>query len=186
MRAFVRFQIGDGEFRELGPGDVIGRMWTAALKLADPFVSEAHALVSLREGALKLLALRGRLAVAGKSVTDVTLSQGLRVDLSPRTTLVVCDLQIPTVGLALDHPELGQVVLSGVASLSVEPRVSQGGGSRPTMCLSAGPSPNAAAVLWSDGLSWLARACATGGTCRSSPARCCRSKAATSRSTPCR
>lgn len=40
-------RLSNGDERELGPGDVIGRGWTSALVLADPFISEAHALVSL-------------------------------------------------------------------------------------------------------------------------------------------
>lgn len=40
------------------PGDLIGRLPGAALQIADPRVSEAHAMVSLRAGELVLLALR--------------------------------------------------------------------------------------------------------------------------------
>lgn len=147
MRAYVRFKLGNGEARDLGPGDVIGRMWTAALQLPDPFVSEAHALVSLREGALKLLGLRGRLSVGGKSVPEVALSSGLKIGLSPRTTLEVSEVRIPSAMLALDLPGLGRRVLSGVVSLVTQPRVD----------LIAGANPEAAAVLWSDGLTWFAR-----------------------------
>ena len=107
MRAYVRFRLGNGETRDLGPGDVIGRAWTAALPLFDPFVSEAHALVSLREGALKLLGLRGRLSVGGKSVSEVILSNRLEVGLSPRTTLEVVEVSVPSALLALDVPGLG-------------------------------------------------------------------------------
>ena len=40
-------------------------MWSAALHLDDPRVSEAHAMVSIRGSELKLLALRGRFQIDG-------------------------------------------------------------------------------------------------------------------------
>lgn len=46
MRANVRLLLSDGRSEVLGPGDIIGRMWSATLRLDDPHVSEAHALVS--------------------------------------------------------------------------------------------------------------------------------------------
>ena len=94
LRAFVTFRQRTGELRELVPGDLIGRIWTAALSIPDPLVSEAHAMVSLREGALKLLGLRGRLAVGGRAVTEVTLSAGLKIGLSPRTELEVVEVEV--------------------------------------------------------------------------------------------
>jgi len=146
LRAYVRFRLGNGETRDLGPGDVIGRAWTAALPLFDPFVSEAHALVSLREGALKLLGLRGRLSVGGKSVSEVILSNRLEVGLSPRTTLEVVEVSVPSALLALDVPGLGRRPLTGVVSLLTQPQLH----------LIASASPAAAAVIWSDGLAWYA------------------------------
>jgi hypothetical protein len=147
LRTYILIRLEDGSLRELGPCDVIGRMWTAALTLQDPFVSEAHALVSLREGTLKLLGLRGRLVVGGKQVSEVTLTPGLEVVLSPRTTIEVVEVHVPETLLALDHPELGKRVLSGVVSVVTRPRLD----------VVAGANPDAAAVLWSDGLAWFAR-----------------------------
>jgi len=147
MRVYVTVEIEEGQPRELGPGDMIGRIWTAALQVADPLVSEGHAMVSLREGALKLLGLRGRLTVGGKQVSDVTLSPGLKVGLSPRTTLEVLEVCVPPAMLAIEHPDLGKKVLSGVASLLLKPRLE----------LVAGANPEAAAVVWSDGITWFAR-----------------------------
>ena len=63
MRARVRLRLDSGEVRQLVSGDIIGRIWGAALRLDDPQISEAHALVSMRGTALKLLALRGRFVV---------------------------------------------------------------------------------------------------------------------------
>ena len=63
MRAFVRFRLPEGNSVELGHGDLIGRLWSAALPIADARISEADAMVSLRGQELKLLALRGRFAL---------------------------------------------------------------------------------------------------------------------------
>ena len=48
MRASVRLRLPDGTIETLYAGDLIGRTWAAALRLDDPDVSEAHAMVSLR------------------------------------------------------------------------------------------------------------------------------------------
>lgn len=66
MHACVHLASADGQIHVLGHGDLIGRLWSAALCLSDPRVSEAHAMVSLREGQLRLLALRGLFAIDGK------------------------------------------------------------------------------------------------------------------------
>lgn len=146
MRAFVRLRCGH-ETRELIPGEIIGRIWTAAFPMADPFVSEAHAYVSLRSGALKLMGLRGRLAVGGKTVPEVTLTSGLEIALSTRTVLTVEEVSTPSTMLALSHPVLGRRPLTATVSLVT----------RPHLDLVAGVSPDAAALIWSDGLSWFAR-----------------------------
>jgi len=125
MRTYVTVAIEEGQPRELGPGDMIGRIWTAALKVSDPIVSKGHAMVSLREGALKRVGLRGRLTVGGKQVSDVTLSLGLKVGLSPRTTLEILEVCVPPAMLAIEHADLGKKVLSGVASLLLKPRLTR-------------------------------------------------------------
>jgi pSer/pThr/pTyr-binding forkhead associated (FHA) protein len=48
MLATVRLRLPDGSTTTLAPGDIIGRMASAALVLDDGRVSEAHAMVSLR------------------------------------------------------------------------------------------------------------------------------------------
>lgn len=147
MRAYVRFGLPDGQCRELGHGDLIGRVWSAALLLPDPFVSEAHAMVSLRGGALRLLGLRGRLVVAGRQVPEALLTPGLEIELSRASTLSVIEVNLPSTALALEHPALGRKVLSGTASLLTQP----------TLTFVAGASRDARAILWSDGLAWYAR-----------------------------
>jgi len=46
VRAFTRLLLPDDKAVELGHGDIIGRLWSAALSIPDPRVSEAHAMVS--------------------------------------------------------------------------------------------------------------------------------------------
>ena len=75
----------------LVPGDLVGRIWSAALRLDDPGVSEAHALVSLRGEELWLLGLRGRFLVEGQPRTEVAMAPGMRVRLSPLTELRLLD-----------------------------------------------------------------------------------------------
>ena len=53
MHAFVRFQTADGEQHDVPHGGIVGRLGIAALRLGDARISEAHALVSLRGGALR-------------------------------------------------------------------------------------------------------------------------------------
>ena len=48
MRPAVHLRLPDGRTAVLGHGDLIGRLESAALPLADPRISEAHAMVSLR------------------------------------------------------------------------------------------------------------------------------------------
>ena len=50
MHAHAILRDPQGHHHELVHGDVIGRVWSAALQLDDGRVSEAHAMVSLREG----------------------------------------------------------------------------------------------------------------------------------------
>lgn len=85
----VVFRLADGSLHRLVSGDLIGRVWTAALTLEDARVSEAQALVSLRDGALVLLALRRLLRVDGREARQVVLTPGLVVDLADGVSLVV-------------------------------------------------------------------------------------------------
>ena len=54
MQPCVVFRGPDGQRHRVPHGGVIGRLSGAALVLRDPRVSEAHAMVSLRGGALHL------------------------------------------------------------------------------------------------------------------------------------
>ncbi len=96
MRAFVRFVVPDGSHRELVHGDVIGRLPRAALALNEPTLSEAHAMVSLRGSLLKLLALRGRVTVRGRSLADqlLALARAQGSDAAASAPAAPCSVQV--------------------------------------------------------------------------------------------
>jgi len=129
---------------ELGHGDLIGRLESAALHLDDPRVSEAHAMVSLRGTALKLLALRGRFTVRGKPLAAVEVVSGLVVELARDLTLEVVDVTLPDRVLGLRVAGMEVRVLAGVCSLFGGPKAE----------LRAGFHADALAHVWAraDGL----------------------------------
>jgi len=65
------------------------------LRLDDPRVSEAHAIISLRRLELKLLALRGRFSVEGKPRTEEVLAVGQRIVLAGVLPLVPLAVMLP-------------------------------------------------------------------------------------------
>jgi pSer/pThr/pTyr-binding forkhead associated (FHA) protein len=75
MPASALVRLPDGSVETLYVGDIVGRTWSAAVRIDDPDVSEAHALVSLRGERLWLLALRRRFTVSGKVVEAVPWSK---------------------------------------------------------------------------------------------------------------
>lgn len=147
MRAFVRFRLEDGDEIELSHGDMIGRLWSSALVIEDPRISEAHALVSLRGDELRLLALRGRFSLGEGALSELTLAAGQRVWLTRDRFLDVLAVERPTALLALEVPGLSPQILTGTTALY--------GGSRPR--LSPRLEDDAAAVVWSSGDGWLVR-----------------------------
>ena len=124
MHAFVRFRLPDGTTSILCPGDLIGRLETAALHIDDARISEAHALVSLRGRELKLLALRGMFAVRGKPVSEVVLQPGLCIEPARGLELTVVEVVLPDHVLALEGDGLARQVLTGTCSLYTDPRPS--------------------------------------------------------------
>jgi hypothetical protein len=113
----VEFCVNGGVVERLGPGAVIGRSAMASLRVNDPAISEAHAMVSLRGSALRLLSLRGRFVVAGQRINDVLLSPGLTVELAPSISLEVTAVVLPASIPALTIEGLGTLVPPSVASL---------------------------------------------------------------------
>lgn len=147
MRATVTLRLPSGEAAVLGPGDIIGRLWSAALHLDDARISEAHAMVSLRGQELQLLALRGRFAINGKPQARVVLRPGLVVELARKLPLVVEEVTLPARVLAVEAEGLPRQVLTGVCGLRLRPRPG----------LVAGYHADVDALLWSDGDQWRLR-----------------------------
>lgn len=144
MRALVRFRLPEGGTAELGPGDLIGRLWSAALSIPDPRISEAHAMISLRGEELKLLALRGRFAVDGRSQSGVVLEAGQRITLADGLDVMVEEVVLPAAVFAIEGDGLPRVVVAGPCSLLTRPRPE----------LVPRLIPEAPAWLWSDGEVW--------------------------------
>ncbi len=147
MYAWVEVRLPDGSVHELGHGDLVGRLWSAALPIDDARVSEAHALVSLRGGELQLLALRGALSVGGQPLSRIALTPGLRVSLAEGIELEVLSVDLPDDVLALEGDGLPRQVLAGVCSLVTRPRPR----------LMAGSVGGAAAVFWTTRDAWRVR-----------------------------
>jgi hypothetical protein len=137
-RVFATFRLPDGTTRSLGPGDIIGRLWSAAMQLDDPRVSEGHAMLSLRSGDLWLLALRRRLGVDGRSVAEVRLVPELRIALAQGLEIVVESVELPASALAIEAPGLPTTILPGLCSLRARPQIQ----------LSARHQPDAPCLLW--------------------------------------
>lgn len=116
----------------------MGRLWSAALQIDDPRVSEGHAMLSLRGGDLWLLALRRRLAVGGQSVAEVRLEAGQRIGLAQGLELVVEAVELPDRALAIEAPGLPAMVLPGVCSVRVHPQIQ----------LFARHEPGAPCLIW--------------------------------------
>jgi hypothetical protein len=128
----------------LHPGDLVGRAATAALRVDDGRVSEAHAMVSLRGGQLWLLALRGRLMVRGRPRGEVVWEAGAEVELADGLSLTCDAVELPDHVLALRCDAGAPQALLGTTSLHAGPPVS----------LRAGHDPDADAVFWTLGDRW--------------------------------
>jgi len=146
ITASVTVRTADGQLHALGHGDVIGRMWSAALQIDDARVSEAHALVSLRGSRLKLLALRGLFAVRGKPHKELELEAGQRIELAKGLALDIVEVVLPGTIWVLEGA-LGRLPLSGVCSLVRSP----------TPRLRPGAREGAEAVFYLGADGWRAR-----------------------------
>lgn len=144
VRAWALVEDVDGVLHELMAGDLIGRLGSAGLQIDDARISEAHALVSLRDQTLKLLALRGAFAVAGKPLQEVELAEGLVVQLARGVSLTVREVHLPDLVLAIEAEGFPRRRLPPVASLV--------GGPRPRLVTRY--VHDADAHLWSAGDGW--------------------------------
>ncbi|MDP2305701.1 MAG: hypothetical protein Q8P18_06710 [Pseudomonadota bacterium] len=145
LHAHVRLTDPLGREHELVHGDVIGRLWTAALQLDDGRVSEAHAMVSLREGQLQLIPLRGALAVGGTPQNQVTLRPGLAVQLAAGVELHVASVHLPDTVLGVEGDELVRQMLPGVCSVVLDP----------TPRIVRGWRDDGALRIWTTGEGWM-------------------------------
>ncbi len=137
----------NGSRTTVHPGDQIGRLATAALVIADPRISEAHALVSLRNRSLRVLALRGSLTIDGREVDAVTLRPDLRVELADGLFITVESVDLPTHSLVLCGTAQGPVELGASTYSLVQDRDTHA----QTLNLMAGSVPDAEAHLWYSG-----------------------------------
>ncbi|TNE86949.1 MAG: hypothetical protein EP330_20285 [Deltaproteobacteria bacterium] len=144
---YVLLRLPDASLAQLRPGDLIGRQWTSAVALQDDRISEAHAMVSLRGGDLRLLCLRGAVAVGGSLVDDPVLEPGLRFELAPGVGFEVVEVRLPTEVIAIRGPGIGTRALTGVCSLRL--------GDRPRLV--AGHRSQADAWFFDDGHAWFMR-----------------------------
>jgi hypothetical protein len=116
MHASVTLRAPDGQLCELVHGDIVGRLQVAALHVDDGRVSEAHAMVSLRGGALRLVSLRGAFALDGRPLDELELQVGQHINLAPGVEIVVVDVQLPDQVLGVEGPETARRALPAVAS----------------------------------------------------------------------
>lgn len=140
----VSLRTDDGETHSLIHGDVIGRLWSAALHVNDGRVSECHAMVSNRGAEMQLLALRGRFRIGGEVAREAVLAVGQRIELAPGVGLDVVEVRTPEFALAVEAPGLTGRVVAGVVSLF---------GSPPRLV--PGWSPKAQSRLWPTGDGWM-------------------------------
>ncbi|MEL6345272.1 MAG: FHA domain-containing protein [Myxococcota bacterium] len=108
LSPYVIFQLPDGEVIKAPAGAIIGRLSTATVRIDDPRVSEAHALVSLRGSELKLLSLRGGMRVDGQKMADVTLETGQLIQLARGVELSVLVVELPSSLIALQIVSMGR------------------------------------------------------------------------------
>ena len=105
------------------PGCILGRLPGAGVHVPDPRVSEAHALVSIRDGQLRLLTLRGKLLFQGEAVESVALEQGRLLELVAGVQVFVEDVQVASHTLMLCGADPGpQEISSATYSLVLTDR----------------------------------------------------------------
>ncbi len=147
MLASVRFRLPSGVTVVAAHGDLVGRLWSAAVNIDDARVAEAHAMVSLRGAELVLISLRGTMSIDGKTRKTLVLEAGQRIELAAGVAMLVEAVEYPPSVLAVEANGIERQVLSGVASLHLEPRPR----------LSRGYAANAEGWLWYTGAEWRLR-----------------------------
>lgn len=143
-QALCWFRLPDGRLSALGHGDFIGRVYSAALVMDDPRVSEGHAMISLRGGEFWLLALRRRFAVDGKSMAELRLRAGQKIELVEGLFLSVESIELPDEVLAVVAEGMPAVALPAVAALR----------GKPVASISSRYEPEAPCQVWTTGEGW--------------------------------
>jgi len=92
---YVRFRLPDGSTAQVSPGGLIGRATGAELKIANPEVSEAHALITLRGHQLHMLSLRRWIILDGERCSSIALKPGQRIFLAQTVMLEVEAVELP-------------------------------------------------------------------------------------------
>lgn len=139
----------NGETTKVGAGGIIGRLASAALRIDDSRVSEAHALVSRRGKELKLLALRRWFEVDGERASEVALRPGQHIRLAPGVKLEVGAVQMADHILVVLGGALGRIELEG----GVYSIVRCGSGVQ----MEPGYAAEALGRVWSTGEGWACR-----------------------------
>jgi hypothetical protein len=137
----------DGRAVTVHPGGLIGRVTGAEVMIADPRVSEAHALVSLRSRDAEAVGAAGRADGGGREVDVVTLVAGMQIELAEGLFVTVERVDLPTHTLVLCGAAQGPVEL-GSSSHSL--LVGEEAGSR-TLRLVAGFVASAVGHVWCSG-----------------------------------
>lgn len=148
MDVFVRLRLPDERVVDARPGDFVGRLPSAVVRINDARISEAHALISLRQRTLRLLSLRGRFAIDGIATSEVALEAGRVIQLAPGLALTVVAVALPNAVLGIEGPGLATQVLSPVTSLRL---TAMGPDLLPSL------HPDADALIWSGGDGFLLR-----------------------------
>lgn len=147
MHAFARLRAPGGVPHTLSHGDFIGRLERAALAIDDGRVSEAHAMVSLRERELRLIALRGMFALRGSPTRELALRSGQKIELATGLFIEVEDVVLPTEVLGIEGPGLPRQMLPPVSSVLDQPRLQ----------VATGWQPDAPLHVWTTGQRWSLR-----------------------------
>lgn len=140
--AYARVVVDGLEPAILTAGALLGRLPRADLRIDDARISEAHALLSLREGRLELLALRGELRCQGMRSARIRLVAGEVIELAEGLRLRVLEVDLPdevlaVAGLGPEPIPLTGTVYSVVRGTLVPRHV-----------------PDASARLWATNESW--------------------------------
>jgi hypothetical protein len=147
LRAYALFKLGVGEdVIEVAPGEFIGRSDLATVCVDDPRVSEAHAMVSLRGHSLKLLALRGRFMVDGKVSSEVSLGQGVEIELARGLKLQCLGVSLPSALPGVEIDGMPPFLLTGTMTFYLETPIR----------VTNGFDPRGDMIFWAVGNRWRA------------------------------